>query len=59
MKVLNDENFNKKKINLDAMALAYQEMGKINLEIATEMDHLEIEAMIIIEEFYKVIEYKE
>lgn len=37
------------------MALAYQEMGNLNLKISEEMEHLEIETMKTVEAFLKTI----
>lgn len=40
-------------IDCHAMALAYEEMGDLNLSISKEMDHLEWEVMKVIQDFLK------
>ncbi len=40
-------------VDCHAMALAYEEMGNLNLTISKEMDHLEWEVMKVIEAFLK------
>ncbi|MBG9757543.1 hypothetical protein ACNA06_01000 [Lysinibacillus sp. RSDA_15] len=47
--VKNDRSTIALKVDSYAMALGYQEMGKLNLLISMEMDHLEWEAHKIIE----------
>ncbi|HBT72124.1 MAG TPA: hypothetical protein DEB37_07585 [Lysinibacillus sp.] len=44
------------KIDSHAMALAYQEMGDLNLHISMEMDHLEWEAQRIIDSLLEKID---
>ncbi|MET4561021.1 hypothetical protein [Lysinibacillus parviboronicapiens] len=53
MKAFKDGNSNRSTIDRYAMALAYQEMGNINLIISKEMQHLEIEAAKSVETFLK------
>ncbi|AHN24056.1 hypothetical protein EYB33_07910 [Lysinibacillus sphaericus] len=55
MKASNNRNLNRNKVDRYAMALAYQEMGKLNLKISEEMEHLEIETMKTVEAFLKTI----
>ncbi|KMN41564.1 hypothetical protein ACIQV0_10325 [Lysinibacillus capsici] len=49
MKIIKNDKIVTFKIDRHAMALGYQEMGDLNLQIAVEMDHLEWEAYRIIE----------
>lgn len=49
MKIIKNDKIITFKIDRHAMALGYQEMGDLNLQIAVEMDHLEWEAHRIIE----------
>ncbi|MFJ5764220.1 hypothetical protein ACIP9C_02595 [Lysinibacillus sp. NPDC093210] len=55
MKASNNRNLNRNKVDRYAMALAYQEMGKLNLMISAEMEHLEIETLKTVEAFLKTI----
>ncbi|MFY0516873.1 hypothetical protein ACOMCU_03435 [Lysinibacillus sp. UGB7] len=57
MKAFKEGNSNRSKIDRYAMALAYQEMGNINLIISKEMEHLEIEAIKSVEAFLKKIDF--
>lgn len=51
MSTVKNENIKGFKVDCLAMALAYKEMGDLNLTIAKEMDYLEWEATRIIESF--------
>ncbi|MFJ7648608.1 hypothetical protein ACIQ1H_13680 [Lysinibacillus sp. NPDC097279] len=55
MKASNNRSLNRNKIDRYAMALAYEEMGKLNLTISAEMEHLEIETIKTVEAFLKTI----
>ncbi|MFJ5790116.1 hypothetical protein ACIP9G_08480 [Lysinibacillus sp. NPDC093197] len=55
MKASNNRNLNRNKVDRYAMGLAYQEMGKLNLMISAEMEHLEIETLKTVEAFLKTI----
>ncbi|MGE7092075.1 hypothetical protein ACQKII_11605 [Lysinibacillus sp. NPDC048646] len=57
MKAFKDGNSNRNNIDRYAMALAYQEMGNINLIISKEMQHLEIEAVKSVESFLKKMNF--
>lgn len=56
MRILKNEKTLSLKIDSQAMALAYQEMGDINLHISREMDYLEWEAHRIIEALLEKVE---
>lgn len=55
MNILKDEHIYHLKIDSRAMALAYKEMGELNLHISREMDYLEWEAHKILESFLEKI----
>ncbi|MEK5231451.1 hypothetical protein MHB42_06700 [Lysinibacillus sp. FSL K6-0232] len=55
MNILKDEHTYNLKVDSRAMALAYKEMGELNLHISMEMDYLEWEAQKILESFLEKI----
>jgi len=50
-----NKNINGLKVDCYEMALAYKEMGDLNLTISKEMEHLEWEAVKLIEAFIENI----
>lgn len=47
------------KVDYYAMAKAYEEMGNLNLTISKEMEHLEWEAVKLMEAFIEKINIRE